>query len=60
MSKTGEYCGDMVGATIKKLPLFGEQVEDDEINFEWPTKEDFDKMRPDVTLQSMEFAYYWD
>ena len=26
LSKTGQYCGDMVGATIKRLPLFGEQV----------------------------------
>ena len=29
------------GATLKRLPLFGKQSDDSEINFEWPTAEDF-------------------
>ena len=40
-SLTGEPCSKWAGATLKKLPLWGEQVSDDEINFEWPTPENF-------------------
>jgi len=45
---TGKYCGEWEGATLKKLPLWGEQVLDDEINFEWPTQNIFAEMQPDV------------
>ena len=41
-SQTGEYCGEWVGATLKKLPLWGESaLDDDEINYEWPTHDQF-------------------
>jgi len=36
--KSGEYCSEWVGATLKRLPLWGDN---DEINFEWPTADDF-------------------
>ena len=52
---TGEYCSEWASATLKKLPLWGEKVSEDEINFEWPTPEIFAQMQPDVTIQSMEF-----
>ena len=54
-SGSGKYCGEWVGATLKKLPLWGEQVLDDEINFEWPTPSIFADMQPDVSLESLEF-----
>jgi len=54
-SQTGEYCGEWVGATIRKLNLWGEQVEDDEIDFMWPDEATFAAMSPDVKVQSMRF-----
>jgi len=36
---SGDYCGDWIGATLKKIPLWERHgVEDDEITFEWPTQ----------------------
>jgi len=38
------------------LPLWGyDDVEDDEIDFLWPSQELFAKMEPDVYLESIEF-----
>ena len=54
-SQTGEYCGEWDGATIRKLNLWGEQVEDDEIDFMWPDEATFAAMSPDVKVQSMQF-----
>ena len=54
---TGEYCGEWKGATLRKLPLWNEQVGDDEITFEFPTEADFAQMTHDVTLNSLEFEY---
>jgi len=54
-SQTGEYCGEWVGATIRKLNLWGEQVEDDEIDFMWPDEATFAAMSPDVRLQKLRF-----
>ena len=51
---TGEYCGEWVGATIKKLPLWGDQER--EIDFEWPTQTMWDAMSPDTKLASIEFS----
>ena len=48
----------MAGKTLRKLPLWGERVSEDEINFEWPTPEIFAQMQPDVTIQSIEFKTY--
>ena len=45
----------MESVALKKLPLWGEQVSDDEIDFEWPTQEAFDQMNPDVFIESIEF-----
>jgi len=53
---TGEYCGVWLGATLKKLPLWGEDVTEDAIDFEWPTPEIFAEMRPDASIQSIEFT----
>ena len=53
-SQTKETCNKWVGG-LKKLPLWGEKVSDDEIDFEWPTPEIWAQMQPDVSLQSMEF-----
>ena len=55
---TGNYCGEWAGATLKKLPVWGEQASNSEINFEWPTPEIFSQMLPDVSLQSLEFQKY--
>ena len=57
-SLTGEYCGEWEGATLKKMPLWGEQLSNDEINFEWPTPEIFAQMQPYVFLKSIEFKRY--
>ena len=41
--------------TLKKLPMWGAQVEEGEINFQWPTQEILDQMEPNVTLTSLTF-----
>lgn len=40
---------------LVRLPLWGEQVDDSEINFEWPKHKDLDLMSPDVSLQHLQF-----
>lgn len=45
---------------LRKLPLWGDQVADDELNFEWPTQAQFDKLGPDVRLQSIELKGDYD
>ena len=55
---TGRYCGEWAGATIKKLPLWGVQASNEEINFEWPTPLLFSQMIPDVSIKSLEFKKY--
>ena len=53
---TGVYCGEWKGATLKRLPVFGRKyVSVNDTTFEWPTKDIFAKMTPDVKLQSIEF-----
>ena len=52
---SGKYCGNLPGAMLKKLPLWGEKVSDSEIDFEWPNQETFEQMRPDVSIDSIEF-----
>ena len=32
-SISGEYCGEWAGATLKRLPIFGPETPDEEINF---------------------------
>ena len=39
------------------MPLWGEQLADDEISFEFPTEADFAQMTPDVSLKSLEFEH---
>ena len=41
---------------LKKLPMWGEQVAADAINFEWPTQEIFDEWPLDVSLKSITFS----
>ena len=58
---TGEYCTGWEGATLKKLPLFGDESENTLSHFEWPTQEDFDQMSsPAVKLQSITLTTYTD
>ena len=38
---------------LKRLPLWGYQIDEYEIEFEWPTESEFKKMQHDVTLESM-------
>ena len=40
---TGLIGGSESRFTLKKLPMWGEQVAADAINFEWPTQEIFEK-----------------
>ena len=42
------------GATLKKLPLWGD--ESMEINFEWPTEEEWKWMDPCLSITSIEFS----
>jgi len=53
-TQTGEYCGEWVGATVQRLPLWGARVPERSINFEWPTQQEFDQMSPDAKIQSLE------
>ena len=53
-TQTGEYCGEWVGATVRRLPLWGGEVPEKSINFEWPTQQEFDQMSPDGKIQSLE------
>ena len=53
-SQTGEYCGEWVGATVKRLPFWGGNVPENYVNFEWPTQQEFDQMSPDGKIQSLE------
>ena len=40
--------------SLRKLPFWGKAA-DNQFNFEWPTKEQFQQMPEDVRLQSLEF-----
>ena len=54
---TGEYCGEWKGATLRRIPAFGEEkFIDSEINFEWPTQADWTLMtyEHDAKLESLE------
>ena len=53
-SQTREPCNKWVGG-LKRLPLWGEKVSENEIDFEWPTPEVYARMEPDVSLTSIEF-----
>ena len=39
---------DWQGATLKKLPMWGD--EDMEVNFEWPTEEEWTLMNPNIQM----------
>jgi len=54
-TQTGEYCGEWVGATVRRLPVWGAEVAEKYIDFEWPTQEEFDQMSPEAKIQSLEF-----
>ena len=41
---------------LRKLPMWGEQVTDENINFEWPTQEMLDRMPAGVSLKSILLA----
>jgi len=53
-SQTGEYCGEWVGATVRRLPFWGDEVPENYVNFEWPTQQQFDQMSPDTKIQSLD------
>ena len=44
--------------TLRKLPMWGQQVHADQINFDWPTEEMTKDMSQDVFLKSIEFKTY--
>ena len=44
--------------TLRKLPMWGQQVTLDKIDFEWPTQEMLDRWLPDVSLKSITFSTY--
>merc|ERR1712038_780636 len=48
-----EYSGEWEGAYLKRIPAWGGEFPENYINFEWPTQEIFDQMRPDVKLESL-------
>jgi len=41
---------------LRKLPMWGQQVSLEAINFEWPTQGMFDKMPPSVSLKWLEIS----
>ena len=45
---------------MKRLPVWGKKVKDDEMNFEWPTQEILDKLSPDVFLKSLDLKVVGD
>ena len=53
-SRTGHYCGDWTGATLRRIPSWGEETPDDYFNFMWPTQEDWALMTHDTKLDSLE------
>lgn len=58
-TKTGDYCGEWVGATIVRLPMWGNDG-DNEIDFEWPAQETWATMSPETYLKSIEFNSKYD
>jgi len=38
---------------LKKLPVWGNQIDSSEVNFEWPTHQDVELMSPDVGLKAI-------
>ena len=40
---------------LKRLPIWGQKVKADEVNFEWPTQKILDELPSDVYLQCLEF-----
>ena len=40
---------------LRKLPMWGEFVAPNEINFEWPKAKDLDMMSPDICLHAIQF-----
>ena len=45
---------------VRKLPLWGEQVEPEEIDFEWPNEEVIQSLPEDVSLESITFKKVFD
>ena len=41
--------------TLKKLPMWGKKVQNDEINFQWPSQAMLNEMEPDAWLESIQF-----
>ena len=50
MSMLGKIAPPKRKFTLRKLPMWGEQVTPDKINFEWPTEADIRMMAADVRL----------
>lgn len=46
--------------SLKKLPMWGKLVRDEQIDFEWPTEQVLDMWDADVTLKSIEFKTWID
>ena len=41
--------------TIRRLPMWGKNTREDQVNFSWPSQEQLNVMRFDVSLKSIEF-----
>ena len=44
--------------TLRRLPLWGEKVRDDEINFQYPSQEIFNSLPASVFLRGLEVSTY--
>ena len=42
---------------MRRLPLWGQKASNRQINFEWPSQDEFDQMSTHVRLTSLEFKY---
>ena len=54
--KTVEGYDGWLGSTLRKMPLWGDR--DSEINFEWPTEEEWSLMDYNTSITSIDFASY--
>ena len=57
-TKTGAYCGEWVGSTIVRMPMWN-PVEDEKIDFEWPTQAEWATMSPETQISSIELNSRW-
>ena len=52
--------GQPLRFTLRKLPMWGEQVAEDVIDFEWPTVDMISDLPEDIKLKKLQFGSYWN